>query len=69
MSHDLNERIAYFTDFLKDNYDGIQKLGEGGFGKVYKARNKIDGKFYAIKVLKDFESKSQEVKETYIKEI
>jgi len=36
---------------------------------VYKARNKIDGKAYAIKVVKDFESKSKEVKDTYIKEI
>ncbi len=69
MSHDMNQRIAYFSDFLKDNYEGIQKLGEGGFGKVYKARNKIDGKFYAIKVLKDFDSKSSEVRDQYIKEI
>ena len=69
MSHDMNERIAYFSDFLKDNYDSIQKLGEGGFGKVYKARNNIDAKFYAIKVLKDFDSKTNDVKDQYIKEI
>lgn len=62
MSHDLNERIAYFADFLKDNYEVQTKLGEGGYGKVYKARNKIDEKFYAIKVLKDFETKSEEVR-------
>ena len=40
----------------------MQKLGEGSYGKVYKARNKIDEKLYAIKVLKDFETKSLEVR-------
>ena len=69
MSHDLNETISYFSDFLKDNYEVGQKLGEGGYGKVYKVKNRIDEKFYAIKVLKDFETKSEEVRNQYIKEV
>jgi len=38
------KRSRYETDF-----DEIQKIGKGGFGNVYKARNKIDGNLYAIK--------------------
>lgn len=32
-----------------DNYDLIQKLGEGSFGKVWKAKNKQTGEIVAIK--------------------
>lgn len=37
----------YQTDF-----EQISCLGEGGFGKVLKVRNRLDGMFYAIKVIK-----------------
>jgi serine/threonine protein kinase len=33
----------------ESDFDEIQKLGKGGFGQVYKVRNKLDGNFYAIK--------------------
>jgi len=69
LNFDMNERIAYYSDFLKDNYEVQQKLGEGGYGKVYKASNKIDGKNYAIKVIKDFDTKPQEMKDHYLKEV
>ena len=29
------------------------KIGEGGFGCIYSIKNKIDGKFFVIKELKD----------------
>lgn len=31
------------------NYEIIDKLGEGASGTVYKIRNNIDKKFYAVK--------------------
>ena len=34
------------TDFII-----LKVLGSGGFGKVYKVRNKLDSKFYALKVV------------------
>ncbi|KAJ1963412.1 eukaryotic translation initiation factor 2-alpha kinase [Dipsacomyces acuminosporus] len=37
----------YRTDF-----EEIEFLGKGGFGSVVKARNKIDGRYYAIKNIK-----------------
>lgn len=39
------------SDRLKSDFDAATKLGTGGFGSVYKARNRIDGCFYAIKIV------------------
>ncbi|KAG8433076.1 hypothetical protein GDO86_017381 [Hymenochirus boettgeri] len=32
-----------------NEFEEIAQLGKGGYGKVYKVRNKLDGQFYAIK--------------------
>mmetsp|Transcript_42706 Transcript_42706/g.41033 ORF Transcript_42706/g.41033 Transcript_42706/m.41033 type:complete len:117 (-) Transcript_42706:711-1061(-) len=69
LTHDLNEKIAYYADYLKDNYEIVSKLGEGGYGKVYKVKGKIDERYSAIKVLKDFDNKSEEIQNLYIKEV
>ena len=34
------------------DFEEIGRIGEGGFGKVYKARHKLDGNLYAIKKIK-----------------
>ena len=31
------------------DFDNVSALGAGGFGSVFKARNKLDGNYYAIK--------------------
>ncbi|ORX81153.1 hypothetical protein BCR32DRAFT_182287, partial [Anaeromyces robustus] len=36
----------------QNEYDEIEALGKGGFGQVYKARNRLDGQLYAIKKIK-----------------
>ncbi|XP_044519589.1 interferon-induced, double-stranded RNA-activated protein kinase [Gracilinanus agilis] len=48
--HSTNER------FLKD-FSDIEKLKSGGYGQVFKARHRIDKKFYAIKRVKFNDSK------------
>ncbi|KAM4698356.1 eukaryotic translation initiation factor 2-alpha kinase 1 [Rhinophrynus dorsalis] len=37
------------TSRYLNEFEEIAQLGKGGYGKVYKVRNKLDGQFYAIK--------------------
>lgn len=40
-----------FSRFQSD-FEVLGKLGKGGFGEVVKARNKLDGVVYAVKIIK-----------------
>ncbi|NXW28968.1 E2AK1 kinase, partial [Phaetusa simplex] len=51
-SHAIGEKEVLFeaqTSRYLNEFDEIATLGKGGYGKVYKVRNKLDGQFYAIK--------------------
>ncbi|XP_029450028.1 interferon-induced, double-stranded RNA-activated protein kinase [Rhinatrema bivittatum] len=39
------------NDSFKD-FEDVSQLGKGGFGHVYKAKHRLDGKFYAVKKVK-----------------
>lgn len=40
--------ISILPRFSKD-FEDIEEIGSGGFGQVFKAKHRIDGKTYAIK--------------------
>lgn len=42
------EQILHISRF-KSDFDEIELIGSGGFGKVFKSRNKFDGNYYALK--------------------
>lgn len=49
VQEEASSRSRYAADFEELSY-----LGRGGFGTVVKARNKLDGRIYAIKKIKRF---------------
>ena len=49
-------------------YETIEKIGEGTYGVVYKARNKVTGKFVALKKIR-LDSEEEGVPSTAIREI
>ncbi|XP_068241423.1 eIF-2-alpha kinase GCN2 [Palaemon carinicauda] len=48
MSFDLPPNLKGFSR-LRDEYIGLDWLGKGGFGHVFKVRNKVDEREYALK--------------------
>lgn len=47
----LKQKIASYTTFPKDDYQFMEKLGEGSFGHVYRVRRKSDNEMIACKVI------------------
>eukprot|EP00039_Didymoeca_costata_P024497 m.10467 g.10467 ORF g.10467 m.10467 type:complete len:1401 (-) comp4267_c0_seq1:73-4275(-) len=54
-----SDRSRFATDF-----DDITEVGNGGFGTVFKARNKLDGRVYAVKRIMLDPSRPGEVEKT-----
>ncbi|XP_028410003.1 eukaryotic translation initiation factor 2-alpha kinase 1-like [Dendronephthya gigantea] len=45
----VQQLLQYNTHRYKEEFEEIEKLGKGGFGSVYKVKNKLDGREYAVK--------------------
>ena len=45
-----HDRVKMYNRINPDDFDWMQILGEGGFGKVVRVRKKTTGKMYAMKV-------------------
>lgn len=73
--NDKNKLLKIDTTFIDEgrigkNFEDFSKVGEGGFGSVFKAKHKIDGSLYAIKVIKLNVGISQSLKDhKVIKEV
>ena len=47
-SGNARNRLAAYSRYLTD-FEEIEWLGRGAFGDVVKVKNKLDGRYYAIK--------------------
>ncbi|KAK5097358.1 eukaryotic translation initiation factor 2-alpha kinase [Exophiala xenobiotica] len=48
----LSRSKSVFESRWASEWEPVERLGKGGFGVVLKARNRLDGHFYAVKKLK-----------------
>ena len=63
------EKERKFEDYKK-YYEIGEKIGQGGFGCVYKAKSKTSGESFAIKIINiNLEDMDEDDKETYIKSL
>ncbi len=53
---------------MVDAYQKLEKIGEGSYGVVYKARHRVDGKLVALKKIR-LEAEDEGVPATAIREI
>jgi len=51
--------VAQSSSRYVSDYEEIEDLGKGGFGEVMKCRNKLDGRYYAVKRIKIVERGSR----------
>lgn len=62
------QQLISFLKMSVDDYSKIEKIGEGTYGVVYKARHKKTGKLAALKKIR-LESEEEGVPSTAIREI
>ncbi|KAI9514436.1 hypothetical protein NQZ68_033554 [Dissostichus eleginoides] len=55
-SHEASSQSMFTSDF-----DPIEYLGSGGYGWVYKARRKLEEKYYAVKIVRSDKNAFREV--------
>lgn len=60
--------MAYMQNVLNDKFQKIEKIGEGTYGVVYKAKDKTTGMHIALKKIR-LETESEGVPSTAIREI
>lgn len=58
-SKEIYDNMIEAGKLMRKMFYGFEEIGEGGFGKVYKATYHIDQKVYAIKKVKLFLNTSQ----------
>lgn len=68
IEEEKRERTAANRNPKLDNYEFLEKLGEGAFSIVYKARHKRNGHEVAIKVLRKYQMDSAQ-KQAVLKEV
>ncbi|KAM4730535.1 interferon-induced, double-stranded RNA-activated protein kinase-like [Anableps anableps] len=56
-----NQTVSSFSRFTTD-YESIEQLDKGAFGRVFKARHKLEEKLYAVKIVRYKEKTLDEVK-------
>ncbi|XP_077469398.1 interferon-induced, double-stranded RNA-activated protein kinase [Stigmatopora argus] len=49
------------TTWFENEFEDIKKIGNGGFGTVFKARHKVDEKNYAVKVVQTEKKSKREI--------
>ena len=64
----LQHNLSDYEYTLQDNYEKLEKIGEGTYGKVYKARDRTTGKIVALKKTR-LEMEEEGVPSTTLREI
>jgi eukaryotic-like serine/threonine-protein kinase len=60
--------VAVVTETLPDRYRGIQQIGRGGMGEIYRATDSVLDRAVAIKVLAERYAQDESVRERFTRE-
>lgn len=59
---------TWMTLRYENDFEEIEVLGRGGFGEVWKVRNILDGRFYAVKKVR-LMSGNEDLKRKILREV